>query len=97
MSFTDGLPFIATAGDVKKRWGLSGDGFRCGLCGHRFTVGDRVRWQYLNDVSGLFGNVKVCASCDGTRDEIIEKARALLAEYRLLKNGRLWCLIGGSD
>lgn len=92
--FTDGQPFFATEADTKKRWGLCGDGFRCGLCGYRFQVGDRVRWQYLNDESGHFGNLKVCADCDGTKQEILAKARALVAEYNALKAGRMWRLIG---
>jgi hypothetical protein len=72
MSFTDQKRWTATEKDVQTEWGLNGKGFRCGLCGHRFKVGDGVRWQYgsgrtFERDGKTFGvqNFKVCDGCDG--------------------------------
>lgn len=81
MSFTDGKPWVATAEDCARDWncGKNGKHFRCGLCGHRFVVGDRVRWQYTNDIPGAGGNPFVCQSCDGP--DMIERWKAKCAEW----------------
>lgn len=88
MSFTNGLPWTATAEDCQRPWsgGIKGSRFRCYLCGHKFTPGDRVRWQYTNDVPGAGGNPFVCHDCDGTKDEIVAKWKAM---YRDAHN-RMW-------
>jgi len=87
-SFTDGNPWIATANDCSTCWGgaLNGAHFRCYLCGHRFKPGDRVRWQYTNDVAEAAGNPLVCEECDGTKEEIVVRMIAMYAEAR----GRMW-------
>lgn len=88
MSFTDGKPFTVTADDLRMPWGggRSGEYFRCYLCGHRFVVGDVARWQYTNDTPGAGGNPMVCQSCDGTKEQIVEKWKQMHAEQK----GRMW-------
>ena len=73
MSFTDGKPWTVTEKDLTIRWscGKPGERFRCYICGHKFIVGDVVRWQYTNDTPGAAGNPLVCAACDGP--DVIEK------------------------
>lgn len=88
MSFTNGKPWVATKEDCRQKWGLGapGEKFRCALCGYKFCVGDRVRWQFTNDVPGAGGNPLVCEQCDGPKEEIVKKiisTRKELAE-------RLW-------
>lgn len=88
MSFTDGKPFIATEKDLQTRWscGKPGEKFRCGLCGHKFAVGEMVRWQYTNDVHGACGNPFVCTACDGGRDKIVLEICARRAELNSERN-----------
>lgn len=88
MSFTDQKPFKVTAEDIKKPWsgGINGEYFRCGLCGHRFQVGDTARWQYTNNIPGAGGNPMVCERCDGTKDQVAEKWMQMHAEAK----GRMW-------
>jgi hypothetical protein len=88
MSFTDGKPFVATEEDLKRPWmgGKRGEYFRCFLCGHRFVPGDVVRWQFTNDIPGAAGNPLVCKACDGTKDEVVAKWKAMHSEV----NGRMW-------
>ena len=82
MSFTDQKPWIATGEDCRRSWGGAKNGkrFRCYLCGHKFVAGDQVRWQYTNDTSGASGNPMVCQSCDGTKEGIVAKWKALHEE-----------------
>lgn len=93
MSFTNGKPWIATEEDVSAKWNCRkpGQDFRCAWCGHRFAVGDTVRWVYTNgggpETKGVGGNPFICAACDGPREVILERLRALLAEY---KTDRFW-------
>ena len=96
MSFTDGKPWIATEKDCKGNWscGENGKNFRCGLCGYKFKPGDKVRWQYTNDTGPeSSGNPLVCKSCDGTKEEIVEKMKANYREFKKLKSGRMWIYI----
>jgi hypothetical protein len=88
MSFTNGKPWIATEKDVHASWSGGKDGkyFRCALCGYKFKVGDTVRLQYTNDVPGAGGNPLVCQKCDGTKEEIVAKWRAMHEESK----GRWW-------
>lgn len=73
MSFTDQRRFVVTATDVARKWGLDGQGFRCGLCGHRFAEGDGVRWVYGNNRNfstdeghtHAVCNFMTCDACDG--------------------------------
>lgn len=87
-TWRDGKPFIATEEHVKGPWMGVRDGacFRCALCGHRFKTGDRVRWQFTNDVPGASGNPLVCERCDGTKEEIVAKMREGYAAVA----GRYW-------
>ena len=94
MSFTDQKRWIATEKDVAGKWGLDGKGFRCGLCGHSFNVGDGVRWQYGAGVTveiegkthGVC-NFKVCDACDGP--DVLDKWVALHKEFYA---PRFWAL-----
>lgn len=89
MTFTDGKPWTATEKDCKAPWsgGKNGSRFRCALCGYRFKVGDRVRWQFTNDIKGAGGNPLVCKSCDGTKEEIVAQVRA---GYAAMKEDKMW-------
>jgi hypothetical protein len=95
MSFTDGKPFKATEADCQANWegGSKGIFFRCYLCGHKFVPGDIVRWQHTNDVPGAGGNPMVCKDCDGTKEEIVAKWKAMYAEAK----GRMWHFTKGCD
>ena len=88
-SFTDQKPRIATREDVHARWsgGATGKYFRCALCGHKFKVGDTWRFVYTNDTPGAGGNPLVCETCDGTREKVIEKWKALKIEF---DNPKFW-------
>lgn len=92
MSFTDQKPWIATEEDVKANWNCRkpGHDFRCAWCGHSFQVGDMVRWVYTNgggeETCGINGNPFICQSCDGPRDEVLAKLRAMAHEAKT----RMW-------
>lgn len=83
MSFLDGKPRVATEETIKMPWcgNKQGKYFRCGLCGHRFKVGDVWRCQFTNDTPGAGGNPFICESCDGTKEEIVAKLIALREEF----------------
>ena len=72
MSFTDGLPRVATEEDIWAHWGggRPGERFRCYLCGHRFAVGDVWRFQPMQGAM----NFIVCGGCDG--DDVVERWKA---------------------
>lgn len=44
--FTNQLPWVVQEGDPQKPWSGYKDGssFRCIMCGHKFVVGDYIRW-----------------------------------------------------
>jgi len=72
--FTDQKPFVLTEKQSKMRWGSRfRDGkLRCNLCGHKFKVGDIVRWIYANGPNGgNCGNFFTCKKCDG--DDVLER------------------------
>jgi len=75
MSFRDGKTWVATESDCDARWGGGENGkyFRCHFCGYKFKVGDKVRWQYTNDIVGASGNPLVCESCDTGQEDVREK------------------------
>ena len=89
MSFTDQKPFIVTEEICNSRWsgGARGKYFRCNLCGHRFVLGDVVRWIYSNHVKGAGGNPLVCGKCDGPNSEVITKWKKLTEEF---KSDKFW-------
>jgi len=89
MTWTDGKPFVATPEHLAMRWNCQGAGeaFRCALCGHKFVVGDQVRWQFTNDTQGAGGNPFVCQTCDTGREAIIAEILRRRAE---LKTGKWW-------
>lgn len=88
-NWTNGRPFLATSEHCKFRWncGKPGEGFRCALCGHKFIMGDTVRWQFTNDTPGAAGNPFVCKECDTGRDGIINE---IIKRRSELKEGRFW-------
>lgn len=89
LGWRSGHPFTATEQHVTAPWsgGENGKYFRCGLCGHRFQVGDVVRWVYMNSTSGsLFGNFLTCQACDGP--DIVERRLAWQEEAK----NRFWQL-----
>lgn len=85
--FTHGQPFTATEDDVNARWGFAAPGefLRCAWCGHRFEVGDCVRWVFTNTgeelCKGIGGNPFICAPCDGPREQILARLQALRRQY----------------
>lgn len=94
MSFTDQKRWVATSDDCKRSWGLDGKGFRCGLCGHRFTVGDGVRWVYGGgagfEIKGKkhgVCNFKTCDACDGP--DVLDRWVARNVEFY---SDRFWAL-----
>lgn len=98
MSFTDGKPRIATEQECAAKWGSrkAGDGFRCGICGHQFVVGDQWRWVYDNDGKGsCYGNFMTCRACDtpGVR----EKRKALVREWETSISQKFWWAIPGDE
>jgi hypothetical protein len=81
--FTDQQPFTVTEADLKAHWagGKPGQFFRCYLCGYRFQLGDRCRWQYTNDIKGASGNPLVCAECDTSPEAVIAEWVRMHAIY----------------
>jgi len=81
MSFVDGKPRIATEEDLKRRWSGDPKNFRCYLCGHKFQVGDRWRFLYMNsdDTTGAF-NALICGACDGP--DVIARWKSQYARIR---------------
>lgn len=90
MSFTDGLPRVATERDVRAPWCGYRDGsaFRCRLCGHRFQVGDVWRFVFLNFATSEchHGNCLVCERCDGP--DVVQR----LAAQEVEAKQRFWWL-----
>lgn len=87
MTFTDGLPHVATEEDLTAPWGGYWDGrrFCCSLCGHRFAVGDVWRWQ--STPPGM-PNFFVCQDCDGA--DVSERYRVQFAEAKRLAHLLGW-------
>jgi hypothetical protein len=73
-SFQHQKRFVATEKDCSTKWGLDGKGFKCGMCGHRFVVGDGVRWVYANGNTPSFCNFFTCDDCDGP--DVLERRTA---------------------
>lgn len=96
MSFTNQKPFVATEEQCRAPWGAVDNGvrFRCYLCGHKFVVGDTVRWVYGNSPSpGIraYGNILTCVECDGPN--IMERFARLMEEFEALADGRFWSFL----
>ena len=93
MSFTDQQQRIATAEDCKLPWSGSQKRFRCGLCGHKFVIGDKWRFVFTNskDIDCPGGNPLVCGQCDsdGTNEAIYAKWKAMHEEWKIIKQ-RFW-------
>lgn len=87
MSFTDQKPFTVIQEDMERNWcGRWLEVFRCYLCGHKFKLGDTVRWVFTNFISGLPpGNPFVCGDCNG--DNVLEKMKSRHANA---KSGKYW-------
>ncbi len=86
--WTSGKPFTATNVHCSLRWsfGKPGENFRCALCGHKFVVGDYVRWQFTNDTPGAGGNPFVCKACDLGKEKIVNE----ILKRRAAINGDEW-------
>lgn len=88
--FTDQKPFVVTQEDLDARWTL-----RCAWCGHTFKLGDSARWVCTNygtkECDGISGNPFICQTCDGPRDEILARLRAMSAEF---ESDRFWWFRG---
>lgn len=93
MSFTDCKPFVIDAETfkafhrVKKR-------FNCKLCGKIFAEGDGARWIYANfkDSPVHCGNFFVCASCDGSNEDVLKRAAASYEQAEKL--AKQWNIYG---
>ncbi len=77
-NFTDQKQRVATSKDVQLPWGGAPNGkrFRCYLCGHRFSVGEKWRWVFGAPVKTV--NFFVCDSCDG--DDVLDRWRKIYDE-----------------
>ena len=93
MPFTDQKQFIVTEEQTHLDWAGGKDGkyFRCYLCGHKFVEGDKVRWQYTNDIEGAGGNPIVCELCDGTKEEVVLKWEEMIDEFKNFRE-KAWAL-----
>ncbi len=91
MSFTDQKPFTVTKEILNYKWGGRSNGkhFKCYMCGHKFKIGDIVRWVYTNDMKGAGGNPLVCEKCDGSNEDVRQKWEAMCMEYNSFKK-RFW-------
>lgn len=93
-NFTNMQPFVATEDDVKARWGCRAGLFRCAVCGHRFRVGDVVRWFYTNSAEihkTVRGNPFVCGDGrHGSDDDVTMALVAMAEEVKQLKNRCWW-------
>lgn len=87
MSFTDQKPWVATAKDVKARWG---SGFHCKLCGHKFKENDIVRFVFGNHSGHTCGNLLVCQYCDG-EDVLVRADKSYNEAVKLAKQ---WSIYG---
>lgn len=92
MSFTDQKPFIVTKKIINQPWGGRSNGkhFKCHMCGHKFKIGDIVRWVFTNDIEGAGGNPLVCKNCDGTNEQVREKWKFMNMEFNLMKSKWWW-------
>jgi hypothetical protein len=81
---------IATEHNCNAKWGGAppGERFRCGLCGHKFVVGEGWRFVFATGKLGIitrdgekFGlpNLLVCDTCDGL--DVLDKWHALHIEF----------------
>jgi len=81
--FTKMKAQILTTEDISCQWGIDGKGLRCGICGYKFKSGDLCRWQYMKTHINIF----VCKNCDDTTENLREKIRAIIDEF---KSDKFW-------
>jgi ribosomal protein L24E len=96
-SFTDRKRRIATERDVNARWSgdLPGVRFRCGLCGHRFKIGDGWRWVYGDGRTFTTENGKKCGVCNFLTCDACDTPDVLdkwVARYEEFASPRFWAL-----
>ncbi len=65
MKITDQKPRVVSLG------GINGKYFRCGMCGHRFMVGDYFRFVMPGSSGVPMTNFFTCVKCDG--EDILER------------------------
>ncbi len=70
-----GVQQIATQEHLDMQWGVrpKGKGFRCYLCGHKFKLGDKWRFD-IPKGRARCPNFFVCTDCDG--DDVIDRFEA---------------------
>jgi hypothetical protein len=69
MSFIDQKPFTVTAEHLRLKW--PSQGFRCHVCGHKFSVGDTARFVWSRHRTAC-PNFFTCVDCDG--DDVADRA-----------------------
>lgn len=94
----NGELLVATEKETKLNWSGAKNGlkFRCGLCGHRFVVGDRWRGVMANtgrNPEVRHGNFLVCGSCHDLHDGNDEKLLAIRAQQEQEARRRFWWLM----
>lgn len=85
-------PKVADKAVCEARWscGEPGQFFRCGLCGHKFIIGDEYTIIFTNDMPKAGGNPIVCKTCNGnTTEETRQKWKAHCAEFAVSKE-KFW-------
>jgi hypothetical protein len=87
MSFTDGERRIADEKTVNAPWSGNKKNFRCGLCGHKFVIGDGWRFLFTNDMPKAPGNPLICDSCFIDKDDARAKWQK---KHEEINNGAYW-------
>lgn len=92
--FSDRNPFVVTERFNGLQFGgeHTKTGISCKLCGVKLHIGDQARWIYANSSGAGTGNFFVCKACDGEDAEVIERAKASLAEATRL--AKQWSIYG---
>lgn len=88
--------FIADEEMVKAPWfGMpNGEWFKCGFCGHKFKVGDKLRWIYTNDIPGAPGNPLACMYCCYTyKQPQVEHLREVWKEMSEKVRKKYWWFV----
>lgn len=83
---------IATKEDLGRPWSGNKENFRCGICGHRFNVGDGYRMIFTNNLPSYGGNPICCDSCASNNP--LQKWKENIDEFnRIIKEPRFWRMV----